>query len=104
MRFRRKADMFPIPAAKGKKRPFCLNREVRGMREKPSRGYLEWALSRFGAEWVEANLQVNSNESELTTTSSAPLSPREKKMTVVRASKPLRLLTDYRPQQMPSIN
>lgn len=29
------------------------------MRENPSKGYIDWALSRFGPEWVEAHLSVS---------------------------------------------
>lgn len=82
--------------------------EDREMRENPSKGYIAWALSRFGPEWVEAHLSVH-NESE-----SSPVDVRRtvakpkssvKRMPVARPERRKKvILTAFHPSASPSLN
>ncbi len=88
------------------------------MRENPSQGTIEWALSRFGPEWVEANLFVQPENEQIQTPQIAdppqpvkirraavfPRKGRSLPRAWVRERSEMVYLTDFRHPASPSVN
>lgn len=76
------------------------------MRENPSKGYVEWALRRFGPEWVEANLLVGSRKQDSSfrfeVSSPLPVMQRNRKTNVTPWVQVV--LADFKMSALPSAN